>query len=52
MVLLKFMAYLLAVWCNLSMHIHDDVFVCYFEMLAVGLRCELFPSSRGSEFLL
>ena len=39
----------LADWSNVIFHIHDDccwseVFVCHFEMFAVGVRCVLFPS--------
>ena len=45
------MRYLLSDWSNLLLHIHDgccwsEVFVCHFEMFAVGVRCELFPSTR------
>ena len=37
------------IWSNLILHIHDDwaeVLVRHFEMFAVGVRYELFPSTR------
>jgi len=45
------MTYLLADWSNLHLHIHDgycwfEVFVCHFEMFAVGVWRLMFPSAR------
>lgn len=46
---LKICDVLLADWSNVFFHIHDDyfrsgMFVCHFEMCAVGARCAQFSS--------
>ena len=56
-VFIKIRDVLLADWFNVILHIHDDccwpeVLFCYFEMLAVGVRREMIPSTLEANSLL